>query len=106
MCWHPTKIDPPMAREAIRRLTRLEACIPKEIIESTAVTSLEIDDKFWLADTFNHSREDVPIAVALWEQILGAGDLPAGSACPREALSRTIVYGIGAMFRRSTDVSK
>ena len=70
--------DPPMAREAIRRLTRLEACIPKEIIGSTAVTSLKIDDKFWLADTFNHSLEDVPIAVALWEQILGADDLPAG----------------------------
>ena len=70
--------DPPMAREAIRRLTRLEACIPKEITGSTAVTSLEVDDKLWLSDTFDHFLEDVPIAVALCEQILDAGDLPAG----------------------------
>ena len=73
-----TQIDPPMIREAIRRLARLEACIPKDIVESPAVTSLEPDDKFWLADTFNSFLEDVPIAVALWEQILDTRDLPAG----------------------------
>ena len=72
------QVDPPMVREAIRRLTRLKACIPKEIAESTAVMSLVIDDKFWLADTFNHFLEDVPVAVDLWEQILDASDLPTG----------------------------
>ena len=73
-----SRADPPMIREAIRRLTRLEACIPKDIVESTAVTSLGLDDKLWLADTFDSFLEDVPIAVALWEEILDASDLPAG----------------------------
>ena len=73
-----SQVDPPMIREAIRRLARMEACIPKDIVESTAVTSLGLDDKLWLADTFNRFLEDVPIAVALWEQILDAIDLPAG----------------------------
>ena len=73
-----SRVDPPMIREAIRRLTRLEACIPKDIVESTSVTSLGLDDKLWLADTFNRFLEDVPIAVALWEKILDASDLSAG----------------------------
>ena len=73
-----SRVDPPMIREAIRRLTRLEACIPKDIVESTAVISLGLDDKLWLADTFNRFREDVPIAVALWEEILDVSDLSAG----------------------------
>ena len=71
------QVDPPTIREAIRRLARLGACVPKEIAESTAVTSLQFDDKFWLAGTFNRSLEDVLIAVSLWEQILDASDLPA-----------------------------
>ena len=70
-------VAPPMVREAIRRLARLEACVPKEIVESTAVRSLKLGDKFWLANTFNLSLEDLPIAVSLLEQILVAGDLPA-----------------------------
>ena len=73
-----SRVDPPMIREAIRRLTRLEACIPKDIVESTAVTSLGLDDKLWLADTFDSFLEDVPIAVALWEKILDVSDLSAG----------------------------
>ena len=73
-----SRADPPMIREAIRRLTRLEACIPKDIVESTAVTSLGLDDKLWLADTFDSFLEDVPIAVALWEKILDVSDLSAG----------------------------
>ena len=74
------QVEPPMVREAIRRLARLEACCPKELIESTAVTSLELDDKFWLADTFDRSAEDVRITVSLWELILDTHDLPTSQS--------------------------
>ena len=66
-------VAPPMLREAIGRLVRTKSSTPKELVESNAVSTLEIDDKFWLARSFNHSQEYLPIAVALWEQIL-AGD--------------------------------
>ena len=72
------QVPPPMVRETIRRLARLGVCVPEDVVESTAVTSLETDDKFWLADTFNRSLDDVRIAVSLWEQILDASNLPAG----------------------------
>ena len=39
--------------------------------------SLDLDGKSWLADTFNRSREDLMIAVSLWEQVLGADELPS-----------------------------
>ena len=63
-------VAPPMVREALGRLARMESPVPQELVRSTAVTSLEIDDKSWLASSFNYSRADLPIAVALWEQIL------------------------------------
>ena len=69
-------VAPPMAREAIRRWTRLGTCVPKEVVESPAVRSLKLDDKFWLAKTFNRLLEDLPIAVSLLEQILDAGEIP------------------------------
>ena len=71
------QVAPPMVREAIRRLARLGACVPKEIVESTAVRSLKLGDRFWLANTFNRSLEDLPMAVSLLEEILVAGDLSA-----------------------------
>ena len=67
------QVAPPMLREAIGRLVRTKLSAPKELAESNAVSTLEIDDKFWLARSLNHSHEYLPIAVALWEQIL-AGD--------------------------------
>ena len=70
-------VPPPMIREAIRRVSRHGADGSKEIVESTAVDSLELDGKFWLAKTFNRSPEDLGIAVCLWEKILDTGDLPA-----------------------------
>lgn len=69
-------VAPPMAREAIRRSARLGTCIPKEVVESPAVSSLKLGDKFWLANTFNRSLEDLPIAVSLLEQILDAKEIP------------------------------
>ena len=71
------RITPPMVREAIRLAARLGTHVPKEIAESTAVMSLELDGKSWLADTFNRSPKDLMIAVSLWEQILNAGELPS-----------------------------
>ena len=73
------RVTPPMVREAIRRLTRLGAYVPEEVAESTAVMSLELDGKSWLADTFNRSPEDLVIAVSLWESILSASELSTES---------------------------
>ena len=76
-------VAPPMVREALGRLVRAESFTLKKLAGATAVRSLEIDDQFWLAGTFNHTREHLEIAVSLWEQILGVSDLPeerAGSA--------------------------
>ena len=70
------QVAPPMVREAIRRLARLGAGVPKEMVEFTAVSSLKLGDKFWLANTFSRSPEDLPIAESLLEQILDANDLP------------------------------
>ena len=53
--------------------------VPEEIVESTAVRSLGLDGKSWLAGTFNRSREDLVIAASLWEQVLGADELPSGT---------------------------
>ena len=65
-------VAPPMLREALGRLVRTKSSTPEELVHSTAVTTLEIDDKFWLARSFNHSYDYLPIAIALWEQILAS----------------------------------
>ena len=69
------RVAPPMIREAIRLSARLGTYVLEEIVESTAVMSLEPDGKVWLANIFNRSREDLMIAVSLWEQVLGADEL-------------------------------
>ena len=71
------EVIPPMVREAIRLSERLGTCVPEEIVESTAVRSLDLEGKSWLAGTLNRSRKDLVIAVSLWEQVLGADELPA-----------------------------
>ena len=71
------RVAPPMVREAIRLSARLGTYVPEEIVESTAVMSLEPDGKAWLAGTFNSSPKDLMIAVSLWEQVLGADELPS-----------------------------
>ena len=65
------QVTPPMVREAIQRIGSDYA---KELVESTAVRSLELDDKIWLAETLNRSVEDLSIAVALLEPIHDAHD--------------------------------
>ena len=70
------RVTPPMVREAIRLSARLGIYTPEEIVESTAVMSLEIDGKSWLADTFNRFHKDLMIAISLWKQILSASELP------------------------------
>ena len=71
------RVAPPMVREAIRLSARLGTYVPEEIVESTAVMSLEPDGKAWLAlaGTFNTSQKDLMIAVSLWEQILSVDKL-------------------------------
>ena len=71
------QVAPPMLREALGRLIRTSASSSAELVQSSAVTALEIDDKFWLASSFNHSYEYLPIAIALWEQILGVDHVSA-----------------------------
>lgn len=68
------QVAPPMVREAIQWMG---SHIPKELVESTAVRALKLEEKFWLAGTFNRSLADLSIAVALWEHILDAHDMTA-----------------------------
>ena len=68
-------IAPPMVREAVWRLARLEKREPQGFVKSNAVASLDLNGKFWLAGTFNLSRDDLLIAVALLEQIVASPDL-------------------------------
>ena len=68
-------IAPPMVREAVWRLTRLKKREPQGFVESNAVASLDLNGKFWLASTFNRSRDALLIAVALWEPIVASSDL-------------------------------
>ncbi|MCY4357666.1 MAG: ParA family protein, partial [Gammaproteobacteria bacterium] len=76
--WHvleTMQTDPPMVREAVRILARIKRSEPERMVNSTAVASLDINGKFWLARTFNRSREDLLIATALWEPIVASTDL-------------------------------
>ena len=70
-------IAPPMVREAVGRLARLEGREPRGFVDSNAVASLDVNGRRWLAGTFNRSRDDLSIAVALWEQIVASDELPA-----------------------------
>ena len=77
--WHVLnggQLSPPIIRAAIGGLAHLGKCFPNEIVESAAVISLDLEDSFWLASTFDRSKEDISIAVALWENILQTGELP------------------------------
>ena len=69
------QITPPMIREAIGRLAQLGTLDPAKIINSTAVGSLEPDDKIWLATTFNRSLDDLAIAISMWENFLSTDDI-------------------------------
>ena len=67
-------VSPPMVREAIGLLTRLSERAALELVESNAVTSLDLSEKVWLAETLNRSRAHLPVAVALWKMIAAASD--------------------------------
>ncbi len=68
-------IAPPMVREAAWILARLGKSEPGKFIRSKAVSSLDLDGKIWLAETYNRSRDDLLIAVALYEPIVALSDL-------------------------------
>ena len=67
------EVSPPMARDAILRTVSLT---PAEIAESNAVTSLDLDDKIWLASTFDRSPAEIRIALPIWKRI-NSDNLPA-----------------------------
>ncbi|MDE0044363.1 MAG: ParA family protein [bacterium] len=66
--------SPPMVHEVIRRLLRLGETEPESIIDSTAVMSLDTEEKLWLASDFNRSHRDLLISVPLFEQIVALVD--------------------------------
>ena len=68
-------IVPPMVREAVGCLARLGVREPQRIVESNAVASLDLNGRFWLARTFNHSRDELLFAVVLWEQIVASSGI-------------------------------
>ena len=68
--------DPPVVREAIGRLARLDDCVPGDIAASDAVQSLDLDDRLWIAEPLGRTRKEIEIAVALREDILETGELP------------------------------
>ncbi len=68
-------IAPPMVREAVRRLVRLEKYEIQRFVKSRAVISLDLHGKYWLAGTFNRFQEDLLIAIALWEEIVASTDI-------------------------------
>ena len=92
---HSDQVTPPMIREAIRRLAKLEGPIPEDMVNTTAVVSLEIDEKFWLANTFGHSLSDLSIAILLWKQILDIADLPANRRAQAEHSLGLSYMGLG-----------
>ena len=69
------QVHPTMVRGAISRLIRLGAYDRNEVVKSPAVLSLNPDDKFWIADSFNRSLDDLRFAVSLLEPILDVSEL-------------------------------
>ncbi|MCY4219475.1 MAG: ParA family protein [Gammaproteobacteria bacterium] len=68
-------IPPPMVREAVSRLIRMNMLDRKKVIKSSAVSSLSLEAKSWLADMLEHTNDGLYLAVDLLEQILHTGDL-------------------------------
>ena len=97
------KVGPPMIREAMQWIG---SYVPKEFVESTAVRTLELEDKIWLAEMFNRSLEDLLIAVALLEQILDARDMTESMRRSAEHVLGLSYMGLGrcsdaaGMFRK------
>ncbi|MCY4005503.1 MAG: ParA family protein [Rhodobacteraceae bacterium] len=71
-------VTPPMVREAARILAGLGKSEPERLIKSNAVSSLNLNGKARLAETYNRSRDQLLIAVALWEPIVAFPDLGSG----------------------------
>ena len=71
------QVPPPLVREAAEHLLRIESSNAKEILGSIDLTSFDVDDRFWLASSFELISEHLPIVVNLWEQILQVSDLSA-----------------------------
>ena len=70
------QVAPPMVREALGRLLRAQPSTVNELAESAAVRSLEVDDQFWLAHSFNRTQEHLQLAISLWERLLAVPDFP------------------------------
>lgn len=97
------KVFPPMIREVVQWIG---SYAPKEFVESTAVRTLDLEDKIWLAETFNLSLEELIIALALLEQVLDARDMPESMRRDAEHVLGLSYMGLGRcseaarMFRK------
>ena len=100
------QVAPPMVREALGRLVRTQPSNMSELAESTAVRSLEVDDQFWLAHSFNRTPEHLRLAVSLWERLLAVPDFPGGRIGTAQHFLGVSYMGLGdcsaaaGMFRK------
>lgn len=67
--------SPPIIRRAVGLLMRMESCVPENIVETPAVTSLDFEDRAWLAESLDRTRSELLFAVLLWEKTLESCDL-------------------------------
>ena len=97
------RVDPSMIREAVQWIG---SYVPKEFVESTAVRTLELEDKICLADMLNRSPEELLIAVALLEQVLHRHGIPESERHQAEHALGLSYMGLGrcsdaaGMFRK------
>ena len=75
-------VVPPLVREAVAHVLRVDSSVSNEILESIDARSFDIDDRFWLASSFELVPEHLPIMVSLWEQILRVCDLSSNMITP------------------------
>lgn len=84
-------VPPPMAREALSRLIRMDRSDRKQMVNCPAVSSFGPEEKLWLAGTFNRSSDDVRFGMDLFEQILHSEGLS-------ETQRRLAKHGLGLLY--------
>ncbi|MCY4100578.1 MAG: AAA family ATPase [Rhodobacteraceae bacterium] len=76
-------------RKAIRQLINLGEFKPVEVVESPAVLSLNPEEKYWLVDGENQSKEQSQISVYLCKDLLNTDKLP------KEISENSIKFDLG-----------
>ena len=84
-------VSPPMVKEALSRLIRLNMLDRKLAIQSPAVSSLSSEEKHWLADMFDRSHDEIRLGIDLFEQVLSTKSLP-------EAQRKSARHKLGMLY--------